>query len=211
MKHSRIFLIFLIVLSAIVCSGQISLSGEASNSEYKYAIYTTWLSLSNFGKAETNTIHYEIQARYSVTERDAVGIKLATWKLFAPLGIPIWDDKFLDEDYFYQGRLRETGAGIVYQRRLWKRLFATLEILAFKTTYLDETDTNIGNGFKLYNSYHLGYHVPLFKKGRFFIEPQLHVNHWPVNTNVPESFELEERKWGNFFLIEPNIYFGVKF
>jgi len=174
-------------------------------------VFTTYLSFSNFGKSETNTQHYEIQARYHLSEKDAVGIKAAIWKLFAPMGIPIWDDQFLEEGSFYPGRIRETGVGITYQRKLWKGLFSTLEILPLKTTYLDEFDTQIGSGFKLYNSYHLGYHIPLFKKGRFFIEPQLHINHWIVNTNVPQAFKDEEVKWNKYFLIEPNLYLGIKF
>ena len=180
-------------------------------SDYKYSVFTTWLSLSNFGKPETNTHHYEIQARYYFSKKDAIGLKIATWKLFAPMGIPIWDEQFLENESFYPGRLRETGVGATYQRKLWKGLFATIEIMPKKTTYLDATGTKIGDGFKLYNSYHVGYHLSLFKKGRFFIEPQFHVNHWPVNTNVPESFKIEEDKWNNYFLVEPNLYFGIKF
>ncbi len=179
--------------------------------EYKYSAFTTWLSLSNFGKPETNTHHYEIRLAYQATPKDQFGIKFTTWKLFAPLGIDIWDSELLDRDYFFPGRLKETGVGVTYQRKLWKGLFATLEVLPLFTAYLDENEKKIGDGFKLYNSYHLGYHVPLFKKGRFFIEPQLHVNHWPINNNVPAEFKVEEDKWDNFFLIEPNIYFGIKF
>lgn len=195
----------------IACYSQSPSESQSKRTNYKYSIFTTWLSFSNFGKPETNTHHYEIQARYYLTDKDAVGIKAATWKLFAPMGILIWDEAFLDNNYFYPGRLRETGLGLTYQRKLWKGLFATLEIMPKKTTYLDESDNKIGSGFKLYNSYHIGYHIPLFKKGRFFIEPQLHVNHWPINTNVPETFKVEENKWNNYFLIEPNIYLGVKF
>lgn len=205
--YTAIFLMFI----CITCYSQSPSESQSQRTNYKYSIFTTWLSFSNFGKPETNTHHYEIQARYYLTDKDAVGIKAATWKLFAPMGILIWDEAFLDNNYFYPGRLRETGLGLTYQRKLWKGLFATLEIMPKKTTYLDESDNKIGSGFKLYNSYHIGYHIPLFKKGRFFIEPQLHVNHWPINTNVPETFKVEENKWNNYFLIEPNIYLGVKF
>ncbi len=205
--YTAIFWMFI----CIACYSQSPSESQSKRTNYKYSIFTTWLSFSNFGKPETNTHHYEIQARYYLTDKDAVGIKAATWKLFAPMGILIWDEAFLDNNYFYPGRLRETGLGLTYQRKLWKGLFATLEIMPKKTTYLDESDNKIGSGFKLYNSYHIGYHIPLFKKGRFFIEPQLHVNHWPINTNVPETFKVEENKWNNYFLIEPNIYLGVKF
>ncbi len=194
--------------------GQDALDLKPSNQnkpKYKYSLYTTWLTLSNFGKPETNTHHYEIRFGYQLTPKDHIGIKFATWKLFAPLGIDLWDSALLDRDYFYPGRLRETGFGITYQRRFWKGLFATLEVLPLATKYIDESGKKVGKGFKLYNSYHVGYHIPLFKKGRFFIEPQLHVNHWPINHNVHEDFKAEEDRWDNYFLIEPNIYFGIKF
>ena len=179
--------------------------------EYKYSLYTTWLTFSNFGNAETNTHHYELRFGYQFTSKDQLGIKFATWKLFAPLGIDIWDSKLLDREYFYPGRLRETGFGLTYQRKLWKGLFATLEVMPLFTKYLDQGGKKIGNGFKLYNSYHLGYHIPLFKKGRFYIEPQIHVNHWPINNNVHEDFRVEEDLYDSYFLIEPNLYIGVKF
>jgi len=168
------------------------------------------LSFSNFGKPETNTHHYEIQFAYHLTNKDRIGVKAATWKLFAPMGIPLWDPLFLDKTAFYPGRLRESGIGITYQRMIWRKLFATIEILPLKTTYLDEDDKKIGNGFKLYNSYHLGYHIPLFNKGRIFIEPQVHVNHWMINNNVPQVFKNEEDKWNNYFFLEPNLYIGIK-
>ena len=179
--------------------------------EYKYSLFTTWLTFSNFGKPETNTHHYELRFGYQVTPKDQIGIKFATWKLFAPMGIDLWDSELLDRDYFFPGRLRETGVGITYQRKIWKELFITLEVLPLFTKYIDESGKKIGNGFKLYNSYHLGYHIPLFKKGRFYIEPQVHVNHWPINNNVHEDFKAEEDRWDNYFLIEPNLYIGIKF
>lgn len=211
MKFSTILITVLLITSGINGYAQNSSTKIELKPKYKFSVFTTWLSFSNFGKSETNTQHYEIQSRYHLTDKDAVGLKIATWKLFAPMGIPIWDEEFLDRESFYPGRLRETGLGITYQRKLWKGLFTALEIMPKKTTYLNELNSKIGSGFKLYNSYHLGYHIPLFKNKRVFIEPQLHVNHWPINTNVPESFKIEEDKWNNYFLIEPNLYLGIKF
>ncbi len=186
-------------------------SNNNDKAEYRFSLYTTWLTFSNFGNPDTNTQHYELRLGYQLSQKDQIGIKFATWKLFTPLGIDIWDSKFLDREYFFPGRLKETGLGLTYQRRLWKGLFATLEVMPMSTKYIDENGKKIGNGFKLYNSYHLGYHVPLFKKGRFYIEPQLHVNHWPINNNVPADFKALEDKSDNYFLIEPNLYIGIKF
>jgi hypothetical protein len=108
------------------------------------------------------------------------------------------------------GRLRESGIGVTYQRILWKGLFATIEIFPLKKTYLDEAKKKIGNGFKLYTTYHLGYHIPLFKD-RLYIEPQIHCNYWPINTKGPQGFDEKERKWNNYFLFEPNLYIGINF
>lgn len=184
---------------------------EPAGNHLKYAVSTSWLSFSNFGNPETNTHHYELRFAYQVTPKDQIGVKLTTWKLFAPMGIDLWNPALLDRDYFYPGGLRERGVGITYQRKLWKGLFASLEVLPLRTTYLDESGKTVGRGFKLYNSYHVGYHIPLLKNGRLFIEPQLHVNHWPINSNVPAAFKAEEDRWDNVCLIEPDLYLGIRF
>lgn len=178
--------------------------------EGKFSLSTTYLVFMNFGEEKTNTQHYEFHFKYRLTDKDIVGIKAATWKLFAPMGIMLWDSLFLDDSEFLPGRLRESGLGISYQRMLWKGLFATVEILPLYKTYLDEDNKKVGHGFKLYTSYHLGYHIPLFKN-RMFIEPQLHCNYWPVDTNIPDGFREKERKWNNYFLFEPNVYIGFTF
>lgn len=214
MKNVCFLLLLVLIFGLQPTFGQDVLKSPVSNNsktEYKYSLLTTWLSFSNFGKPETNTHHYEIRLGYQITKKDQIGIKFATWKLFAPLGIDIWDSKFLDREYFFPGRLKETGVGITYQRKFWKGLFATVEVMPLFTKYLDEADNKIENGFKLYNSYHLGYQIPLFKKGRFYIEPQIHVNHWPINKDVPEEFKALENNSDNFFFFEPNLYIGFKF
>lgn len=178
--------------------------------DFKFSINTTWLSFANFGDEKTNTHHYELHFKYKLSQKDKIGIKIATWKLFAPMGIPLWDPLLMKESEFYPGRLREDGIGITYQRMIWKGLFATVEVLPQTKTYLDENNKTIRNGFKLYTSYHIGYHIPLFKD-KMFIEPQIHCQYWPIDTNIPESFKAKENKWNNYFLFEPNLYIGVKF
>ncbi len=180
---------------------------------HKFFVSTTWLSFDNFGQGKLNTHHYELHVKYALTHKDRIGIKLATWSLFQPMGILWWEgllDKVNTESEFYPGRMRETGLGLSYQRMLWKGLFATVEVLPQFKTYLDNDKNKIGNGFKLYTSYHLGYHLSLFKN-RMFIEPQVHCQYWPVDTNTPQAFKVIDSKWHNYFLLEPNIYIGVKF
>jgi hypothetical protein len=179
-------------------------------SNYKFSVGATYLTFANFGSEKTNTHHYEFHFGYKLSPNDKIGIKVATWKLFAPMGIPFWDPLFLNESEFFPGRLKESGIGITYQRMLWKGLFASIEILPLKKTYLDENNKKISNGFKLYTTYHLGYNVPLFKN-RMYIEPQIHCNYWPIDSKAPQSFQQKESKWNNYFLFEPNLYFGVNF
>lgn len=188
-------------------------STQDSTRNYKFSALTTWLSFVNFGEEKKNTYHYEIQFKYAATSKEKIGIKISTWRLFQPMGILWWNGltkSLSTESEFYPGRLREDGLGITYQRMLWKGLFATIEVLPQLKTYYDVNKRKIGNGFKLYTSYHVGYHIHLFKN-RMFIEPQIHCQYWPINTNTPESFKIKDNKWNNYFLFEPNIYIGVKF
>jgi hypothetical protein len=178
--------------------------------DYKISVSTTYLSFWNFGEEKTNTHHYEIHVGYKLTPKDRIGIKLATWKMFAPMGMPMQEQLKFDENNFYPGRLRESGIGVTYQRMLWKGLFATVEVLPQLKTYIDKNDKIIGNGFKLYTSYHLGYHLSFFKN-RIYVEPQVHCQYWPVNTNTPQAFKENDDKWNNYFLFEPNLYIGFNF
>lgn len=193
-------------------SGAKTDSSALSNSAkaYKSSILTTWLSFANFGEEKTNTHHIELHYRYQLTQKDVLGVKFATWKLFAPMGIQMWEPQFLNESEFYTGRLREIGIGFTYQRFLWKRLYASAEILPLVKTYLDTNNVKIDNGFKLYTTYHLGYHFS-FLKNRLFVEPQIHGNYWPADTKGPKEFEEFDNRWSNYFLFEPNIYIGVSF
>lgn len=212
MKSLKIFAVFLFSL-VFVSNGLAQTTKQNSKDsvrDFKFSIITTWLSFANFGDEKTNTHHYELHFRYKLTLKDKIGIKVATWKMFAPMGMPMQEQLRFDENNFYPGRLREMGIGVTYQRMIWKGLFATIEILPQLKTYLDVNNKNIGNGFKLYTSYHIGYHIPLFKN-RMFIEPQIHCQYWPIDTNTPESFKAKESKWNNYFLFEPNLYIGVKF
>jgi hypothetical protein len=209
------FLMTMFVAQAFCQNSEQSLkvSNKDSASDYKFRVSTTWLSFANFGEEKTNTHHYEAHFKYNLDSKNIFGVKVATWRLFQPMGILWWDgllDKIESESEFYPGYLRETGLGVSYQRMLWKGLFATVEVLPQSKTYLDIDNNKIGKGFKLYTSYHLGYHITLFK-GRMFLEPQIHCQYWPIDTNTPQAFKEIDKKWKNYFVLEPNLYIGVKF
>lgn len=166
-----------------------------------------------YGK-RTSIQMVELHVKRNLDNKNIIGVKFATWRLFQPMGITWWDgvvEKIDSGSDYYDGYLRETGIGVSYQRMLWNGLFASIEVLPQIQTYTDLDGNKIRNGFKLYNSYHLGYHFTIGKKKRFFIEPQVHVNQWFFDNNSPEGFKEFDDKYGNIFLFEPNIYFGFNF
>jgi len=161
-----------------------------------------------------HTQHLELHIKRNLDDKNIIGVKLATWRLFQPMGITWWDglvDKLETETEFYPGHVRASGIGLTYQRMLWKGLFATVEVLPQFQTYLDGDNQKIDNGFQLYNSYHLGYHISFGKQKRLFIEPQVHCQHWMFESDAPEGFRELDDKWRNYFLFEPNLYVGLKF
>ena len=202
------------LLSALAFSQNLqkTVRGTDKNSApaFRFSVSTTYLTFFNFGPELTNTHHCELHLGYKLTPKDKIGIKVATWKLFGPMGIQFWDPLFQDESEFYPGKLQERGIGVTYQRILWKGLFAAAEIYPLWKTYLNENNEKTGSGFKLYTSYHLGYYIPLLYN-RFFLEPQVHCNYWPIDSKGPLGFEEKESKWSNYFLFEPNLYIGVNF
>ncbi len=191
-------------------------TSKETNVRYKYRVSVPVIIIPQlFEKSwddQMHTQHIELHVKRNLDDKNIIGVKLATWRLFQPMGILWWDgllDKLDTKSEFYPGHVRETGIGVSYQRMLWKGLFTTAEILPQIKTYLDADNKKIGNGFKLYNSFHLGYHIALGKKKRFFLEPQVHSQFWVFDTNTPESFKALDDRWKNHFLFEPNLYFGV--
>ncbi len=192
--------------------------GRVNNkkSSNKFKISTPLIILSNIGswQSETSTQHIEFHFKYNLNSKNVIGVKFASWRLFQPMGIQWWDgllEKIDSQSEFYPGFLYETGIGISYQHIIWKGLFATIEVLPQLKSYINENNYKVGTGFKLYTSYHIGYHIPLTKNKRIFIEPQIHCQNWVIDTGTPSEFKKLDNKWRSYFLLEPNIYLGLNF
>tara|TARA_R110001592_G_scaffold58141_2_gene176488 strand:- start:131 stop:781 length:651 start_codon:yes stop_codon:yes gene_type:complete len=216
MKNLFTILLISCTLSAFAQTN--SSESEETQVPHKWRVSTPFFILTDpLGGGwndRTSTQMIELHVKRNLDNKNIIGLKLATWRLFQPMGIQWWDgllDKLDTESEFYPGHVRERGIGFTYQRMLWKGLFAAVEVLPQFQTYMDLDGNKIGNDFKLYNSYHVGYHIAFGKKKRFFIEPQIHVNHWMFDNNAPEAFKVIDDKWKNYFLFEPNIYLGVNF
>lgn len=210
-KGITLFLLFIFLAGKAYTESGIS--AQSTKPDLNFSFCTTWHSFLNFGEEETNIHMYEFHFGYKLTSKDKIEVKFATWELFEPLGIQLWDSShLLQESSYYPGRLQEYGIGLCYQRILWKGLFAAIEILPLMQSYLDENNDKLSGGFRLYTSYHLGYQFSFFHE-RVFITPQIQCNYWPIMTDGPDSFKsVEKNNWNkNIVLFEPNIYIGINF
>jgi hypothetical protein len=153
--------------------------------------------------------YFQLNYGYRITPKDVVSVEAITWSYGGPLGRPYGPD-YDNEASGFPGRVKAFGAGLAYKRFLWKELYGQVHSTAFHQNYLDENDDKTQSGFQLFNTLRFGYQLRLFKN-RVFIEPSVAATWWPVNTNLPASFQVEEDKWHNFFLFEPGLHFGVNF
>ena len=218
MNLRNIFIILITFFSLNVFGQSTEKPTQSKEVKHKYRISFPMIIVPQLIQDDWNdrkhTQHIELHIKRDLDGKNIVGVKLATWRLFQPMGIQFSDgllDKLDTETEFYPGHVREYGIGISYQRMLWKGLFATVEVLPQFQDYVDLDGNKIDNGFKLYNSYHLGYHFAFGGQKQFFVEPQLHVNQWMFESDAPEGFAELDDRWDDYFLFEPNLYLGIKF
>jgi hypothetical protein len=151
---------------------------------------------------------YQLNYGYWLTKGDVLSLEAITWTYDAPLGIPYGPSKG-SPDEAYPGYVRAYGVGLAYQRFLWKDSYSAIHAAPMFQKYIDEQNEKIQNGFQLFLTLRLGYHIRLFSD-RFFMEPSVAFTHWPINTNLPESFRARESRWPNYFLFEPGLHLGFK-
>ncbi|MBK6963041.1 MAG: hypothetical protein IPH20_03675 [Bacteroidales bacterium] len=172
----------------------------------KFYVGSTFTMLGNFVPGPAPKF-VQLNIGYRITPKDVISIEAKTWNYHWPLGIPYGKDYEAPAEK-YPGYAKEFGIGIVYQRFLWKGAYASVDASNMSVNYMDENNKKIQNGYTLFMTYRLGYHFKFFKN-RFFIEPSIAMTHWPVKTNVPESFARLEDDWPNYFLFEPGLHFGI--
>jgi hypothetical protein len=207
----------MIAISSSVTYGQKSIDTIPENQtakqefiERRYFIGSSFFMLGNLIPDDPNPPDFvQLNFGYRITPKDVISLEAKTWKYAWPLGIP-YGKSFQDPEEKYPGYTRDIGIGLVYQRFLWKGVYTSIDAMNTFERYVNEDNGKIQNGYQLFMTYRLGYHFQLFKN-RFFIEPSMAITHWPVKTNVPESFAEMEEKWPNYFLFEPGLHFGINF
>jgi len=201
-KHFLWICIALILASSLPVNAQYA---KKDTTYKKYYFGSTFFMLGNF-LPENKPDFVQLNLGYRLTGRDIVSLEVKTWKYAWSLGIPL-GKSFESTDEKFPGFIREYGFALAYQRYLWKGLYTGIHIMNAWQTFVNDSGNKVGNGFQIFNTYRIGYHVKLFKD-RFFIEPSLAITHRPYHTEMPTSFKELDDKWPKFFFGEPGLHFG---
>lgn len=205
--QNKFFLIWfvLVLAGSLEVNAQYSLQDSTSK---RYFIGSSLFVLGNF--ATTNKPDFaQLNFGYRLTEKDVVSLELKTWKYAWSLGIPYGASYEAPEEKF-PGYIREYGFALAYQRFWWKGFYTGIHVMNAWQSFFDENNQIIDNGFQIFNTYRLGYHVKLFKN-RVFIEPSIAITHRLYHTEMPDGFKQLDEKWSNFFYGEPGFHFGFNF
>jgi hypothetical protein len=169
---------------------------------HKHSIGSTLCLLKNV--FEDKPVYYgQLNFGYRISPKDNLLVEAVTHTYYEPMG------SNGDSEDLYPGKVLVAGVGLGYQRFLWKNSFTSVVATPYFQRFYDSDDKKIQDGFQLYVYGAAGYRFE-FCKQRWFLEPMVGVAYWPVNTNMPASFEAIENdqpEWN----IEPRIKFGYRF
>lgn len=151
-----------------------------------------------------------VNVGYRITGKDVVSIELKTWKHAWPLGInPFYNKAYGKPEEKYPGYIREYGVAFIYQRYLWKGLFVAIDATPMKQIYKNEKGDKVGNGFIVFSTNKVAYHIKLFKD-KMFLQPGFAIAGRIYQSDFPANFKEKDDKWPKW-TPEPSLNFGFNF
>ena len=162
--------------------------------------------------ASTNSPDFvQVNVGFRLTGKDVITLEPKTWKTAWPIGIhPFFNKAYGTPEEEFPGYIRDWGISLAYQRFFWRGLYAELNCMPTWQFFVNEKGKTIEEGFQIFNTYRVGYHIKLFKD-RFFIQPSLAITHRPFHTRMPDGFRQKDNKWSKFVFGEPGFHFGFNF
>ncbi len=197
---------------ALLMTGTLQLKAQYARQDSTYKKFfagSTLFMLANLIPDNNKPEMLYLNVGYRISGKDVISLELKTWKYGWPIGIP-YGKSFEAEGEGFPGYIREYGFSLAYYRFLWKGLFAQVDVMPAWQTFVNDNGTKIGNGFQIFNTYSIGYHVKLFKD-RFFIQPSIAITHRPYQSKMPDSFKQVDDRWPRFFFGQPGLHFGYNF
>ncbi len=197
---------------ALVLASSLHLNAQYTNQDSTYKkhfVGSTLFMLGNFSSVNRPDF-IQLNSGYRITGKDVISLELITWKYAWPLGInPFFNKSYGKPEEKFPGYIRDYGIGLAYQRFLWKGLYAAVHVMPMWQTFVNNNGNKVDNGFHIFNSYRVGYHIKLFKD-RFFIQPSLGIAGRPYHTKMPDGFKEKDDKWSKY-TPEPGLHFGFNF
>lgn len=197
---------------ALVLASSLHLNAQYTNQDSiykKHFVGSTLFMLGNFSSVNRPDF-IQLNSGYRITGKDVISLELITWKYAWPLGInPFFNKSYGKPEEKFPGYIRDYGIGLAYQRFLWKGLYAAVHVMPMWQTFVNNNGNKVDNGFHIFNSYRVGYHIKLFKD-RFFIQPSLGIAGRPYHTKMPDGFKEKDDKWSKY-TPEPGLHFGFNF
>lgn len=202
----------MILVIALLSAFALNLQAQYTKQDSTYKrcfVGSTLFLLGNFDKVNPPGFA-QLNVGYRITGKDVVSVELITWKHSWPLGInPFYNDAYGTPEEKFPGNIREYGISLAYQRYFYKGLYAAIHVAPMWQTFKNEDGNKVGNGFIIFNTYRVGYHIKLLKDS-FFIEPSLGIAGRPYYTEMPSGFKEKDDKWPKW-TPEPGLHFGFNF
>lgn len=200
-----------IALAFILASSlQASAQYIKADSTYKrWFIGSTVFVLGNL--AQVNPPEFaQLNLGYRITGRDVISVELITWKYAWPLGInPFFNKSYGKEEEKFPGYIRDYGIALAYQRFFWKGLYGAVHVMPMWQQFVNDSGNKVDNGFHIFTTYRVGYHIKLFKD-RLFIQPSIGIAGRPYHSEMPDGFKQQDDKWSKY-TPEPGLHFGYNF
>lgn len=202
--------VFIGFVFMIMCTLQLKAQYAKTDSTHKKGfVGSSLFLLGNFDSVNPPGFA-QLNLGYRITGKDVISLELITWKHAWPLGInPFYNDSYGKPEEKFSGYIREYGIGLAYQRYLWKGLYVAVHVMPMWQTFKNENGHKVGDGFIIFNTYRVGYHIKLFKD-KFFIEPSLGIAGRAFYTEMPNRFKEKDDKWPKW-TPEPGLHFGFNF
>ncbi len=198
---------------AFLLAGSLQVHAQYAKTDSGYKRWFVGSTLFLLGNlSSTNPPNFvQLNIGYRITGKDVITIEPKTWKYAWPNGIhPFFNKAYGKPEEQFPGYVREFGLSVAYQRFLYKGLYAELNVMPTIQKFMNEDGRKIDDGFQLFNTYRVGYHVKLFKD-RFFIQPSVAITHRAYHTTLPDGFKQLDDKWSKFVYGEPGLHFGFNF
>lgn len=201
-KHGITHYVIRVLLIGSLLSSSFSASVMADDVKHPHAIGSSLFLLGNLLPGDPPKF-FQLSYAYRLSKTSNIMVEAITWNYYNPLGAYEASEK-------YPGKIKAYGLGIGYQHFWWKNLYTTAKATPFYQQFIDKNDQYIQSGWQLYLQARLGYRFEFFGD-RWYIEPSVAFNHWPVNTGFPEAFKAVEKGKNNYYLFEPGLDFGFTF